>query len=107
LWETAEKRVDRLVLVRRECADVDQGRHVLVGSCFGDDGAAVGVADQHDRAVLRVDDAPRRSGVARQRQSGVLHRSDMVAILPEQVIHCPPAGPVDEAAVHENDVRRR
>src|SRR5947209_19563758 len=34
---------------------VDQGRHVLVGSRFGDDRPAVGVADEHDRAHLRPD----------------------------------------------------
>src|SRR6516225_1316131 len=35
-------------------ADVDQGRDVRVGAGPGDDGAAVGVAGQHGRAVLGV-----------------------------------------------------
>src|SRR6516164_4118779 len=52
--------------VRREGADVDQGRDVRVGTRFGDDGAAVGVADQHGRAVLGVEDPPGGGGVAVQ-----------------------------------------
>src|SRR6185437_5923688 len=106
VWrETGQERVDRFVLVRRERADVDQGRDVLVGSGFGDDGAAVGVADEHDRVVLRVDDQPGRGGIALKRQGRVLHHGHLVTVLLEQVIDRPPAGPVYEPAVHENDVR--
>jgi hypothetical protein len=104
--EAGDERVDRLVLVRRERADVDQGRHVRVGAGLADDGAAVGVADEHDRAVLRVDDQPRRGGVALQRQGGVLHHGHVVAVPGEQVIEGPPAGPVHETAVHQHDGRR-
>ena len=82
---------------------MDQGRHVRVGAGFADDGAAPGVADKHDRAVLRVDDQPRRGGVALQRQGGVLHHGDVIAVLGEQVVKGPPAGPVHEAAVHKDD----
>ena len=96
--------VDRLVLVRRERADVDQGRHVRVSAGFADDRAAVGVSDEHDRAVLRVDDHPRGGGVARQRQGGVLHHGDAVAILGEQVVDRPPPRAVHEASVDEDHV---
>jgi hypothetical protein len=96
----------RLVLVRRERADVDQGRDVLAGACFGDDRAAVGVADEHDRPVLRVGDQARGRGVALQRQGWVLHHGDVVAVVSELVVDRPPAGPVGESAVHEDDVAR-
>ena len=39
---------------------------------LGDDGTTVGVADQHDRPVLRVDDLPRRGDVTLERQGRVL-----------------------------------
>jgi Tetratricopeptide repeat len=52
--ETGEERVDRLVLIRRERTDVDQGRHLRVGSRFGDHGAAVRVADEHHRAAAAL-----------------------------------------------------
>ena len=44
--------------------DVQQRRHVRVGACLGDDCAAVGVANQDDRAVLRVDDQPGREAAS-------------------------------------------
>jgi hypothetical protein len=44
--------------------DVDQGRYLVVGAGLGDDRAAVGVSHQYDRPVLRVEDQPRRGGVA-------------------------------------------
>jgi hypothetical protein len=62
--ETGDERADRLPLVRREGADVDQGRDVRVGAGLGDDRAAVGVADEHDRSVLGIDDLPGSLGVA-------------------------------------------
>jgi len=64
--ETGEERVDRFPLVRRERADVDQGRHVRVGAGLGDDRTAVGVADQHDRSVPGADDLPGGFDVALQ-----------------------------------------
>jgi hypothetical protein len=58
------------------------------------------VADEHDRAVQRVDDQPRLDGVALQRQGGVLHHGNVVAVLGQQLIDRPPAGPVYEGTVH-------
>jgi hypothetical protein len=72
LRETGDQRVHRLALVRHERRDVDQRCHVGVGAGLGDDGAAVGVANQDDRAALRVDDQTRRGGVTGQRQGRVL-----------------------------------
>ena len=86
---------------------MDQGHHVRVGAGFADDGAAPGVADKHDRAVLRVDDQPRRGGVALQRQGWVLHDGDVIAVPGEQVVEGPPAGPVHEGAVDQHDGCRR
>jgi len=55
--------------------------------------------------------AARRTLLARgavlERGGCVLHHADLVAVLLEQVVYPPPAGSVDEAAVHENDVDRR
>jgi hypothetical protein len=68
--ETGDERVDRLVLVRGERTDVDQGRHLRVGACLADNRAAVGVANQHHRSVLGVDDQACRRGVALQGQVG-------------------------------------
>ena len=85
-------------------ADVDQGRDVRVGACFGDDGAAVGVADQHDRAVLGVEDPPGGGGVAVQGQGRVLHDADPESVAGERFVDALPAGAVNEAAVDENDV---
>jgi hypothetical protein len=68
-WGLRRGELERLEwadLVRRECGDVDQGCDIGVGTGFGDDGAAVGVADEYDRAGLRVNDQPRRGGVALQ-----------------------------------------
>jgi hypothetical protein len=78
-----------------------------VGAGFADDRAAVGVADEYDRAVLRVDDQARGGGIARQRQGGVLYHGDVVAVLGEQVVEGPPAGPIDESAVDQHHRCRR
>ena len=44
--------VDRLALVGCERGDVDERGDLVVGAGFGDDDAAVGVADEHDRSGL-------------------------------------------------------
>jgi hypothetical protein len=59
------------------------------------------VADQHDRAVLVVQDPAARVGVALQRQGWVLHDADLVAVVGEQVVDGLPAGPIHEAAMDE------
>jgi hypothetical protein len=58
------------------------------------------VADQDDRAVLGADDHPGRGGVTLQRQGRVLHHGDVVAVLGEEIVDGPPAGPVHETAVY-------
>ena len=47
-----DQRGDGLALVRREGGDVDDGLHLLVRAGFADDDAAIGMADENDRAVL-------------------------------------------------------
>jgi hypothetical protein len=89
--EPGDERVDRLALVRRECADVYQGRDLLVQAGLGDHRAAVGVAGQDDRAVLVVDDPPGDGGVVLQGQGRVLRDGDAVAVRSERVVHpCQP-----------------
>jgi hypothetical protein len=51
LWEVGELRLGRLIGVRSECSDVDQAGNALVGSGAGDDGSAVGVANENNGAV--------------------------------------------------------
>jgi hypothetical protein len=102
--ETGDKRADRLALVRGEGGDVDQRRDGGMGPCLADDRSAVGVAGQHGRPVLTLQDPPGDLGVAFQRQCRVLHDADVVAVLAQQLVKLPPAGAVDEAAVDEDDV---
>jgi hypothetical protein len=78
-----------------------------VGACFGDDGAAVGVADQHDRAILSVEDPSGGGGIAFQRQGGVLNDADPEAVAGERFVDTLPARAVDESAVDENDITHR
>ena len=61
-----DQRVDRLALVGRKRRDVHERRDVFMRARFGDDGAAVGVADEHDRPVLGVDDPPGGRGIVLQ-----------------------------------------
>jgi len=83
---------------------VGQGRHAGMGARLGDDRPAVGVADEHDRPVLRVDDPPGRGDVALERQRRILHDADLVVVPGQDVVDALPAGPVHEAAVNEDDV---
>ena len=78
-----------------------------MGAGLGDDSATVGVAREDHRVALGVDDTLRRGDVVLEREGCVLHHADLVAVLLEQVVYPLPAGSVDEAAVHENDVNRR
>ena len=92
--------------VGREGGDVDQRLDVRVaGRGVGDHDAAVGVADEHDRAADRRQEAPevgRVGGDAAQRVGG---RDDLVAAVLELVDDAVPAGGVGEGAVDEDDGR--
>jgi len=75
-----------------------------VGARLGDDGAAVGVADQHGRSVLGIEDPPGGGGVPFQGQGGVLHDADPESVAGERFVDALPAGTIDEPAVDENDI---
>ena len=77
--------------VWREGADVAQGSDLVVPACLGDDGAAVGVADQHDRSGLLVYDPAGCGDVAFKRQRGILHDGDVVAVSGQDVVDPLPA----------------
>jgi hypothetical protein len=64
------------------------------------------MADQHGRPVLALEDQPGGLGIAFQRQCRVLHDADVEAVPAQQLVDLLPAGSVDEAAVHEDDVSR-
>src|SRR5205823_2977949 len=80
-------------------------RDLGVGAGLGDDGSAVGVADEDHGFVLGVDDLRRRGDVALERHRRVLDHADVVAVLPQEVVDLLPAGTVDEPAVDQDDAR--
>ena len=101
-----DQRVDRLALVRSERRDVDERRHLRMVARFGDDDAAVRVADQNHRSALGVDGALGDGDVVGERDRRVLDDADGVAVLPQDLVDALPTGAVDEAAVDE-DYRAR
>jgi hypothetical protein len=62
------------------------------------------MANEDRRAVQQVEHVVGGLDVALQRQRLVLHDADVVPVRLEQVVNAPPAGPVDEATVDEDDV---
>ncbi|MCY1240480.1 hypothetical protein D9M72_533320 [compost metagenome] len=99
-----DQRGNGLALIRREGGDIDDGLHLFVGAGFGNDHAAIGVADEYDRAVLCGDRALGDGDVIGKRQGRVLDDGDVVAVLLEDVVDALPAGAIDEAAVNEHDI---
>ena len=71
-WRIFDQRRNGLTLVRSKRRDIDELRDLRVIAGFGDDCSAVGVADQDDWPVLRVNDAPGGHDVIGQRQRRVL-----------------------------------
>ena len=73
---------------------------------FGDDNAAVGVADQNDRPLrLRYHELGRGHVVGQGRRR-VLHDADVETVLLQDVVDAFPTCAVNKAAVHENDGSR-
>jgi hypothetical protein len=71
-----------LAFVRRERVDVDQGPDVrITGRRVGDDRAAIGVADQHDRAGERVEVGAHGRRVAGQRTQRVGNGSNGIPVV--------------------------
>ena len=92
--------------IGRVGGDVDERLDVRVaGRGVGDHDAAVGVADEHDRAADLAQDAldvGRVGGDAAQR---VGRADDLVALVLEALLDAVPAGGVGEGAVDEDDGR--
>ena len=95
--------VNGLGFVRCKRRDVNEPRDLRVVSGFRDHHAAVGMADQHDRALGLCDDLPRGGNVVGQRRRRVLDDADVVATLLETIVDAFLAGAVDETAMHEDD----
>ena len=70
---------------------------------FGDHYAAVGVADEHHRAGLRLNHTCGSGDIVGQGDRRMLHDADTVAILPQDRIHAFPPGAVHGAPVHEHN----
>ncbi len=120
---------DGLALVGGERGDVGECRDILVVARFGDDDAAVGVADQDGGTIQAIEDPVGRGDVSGQRQGRVLHdglqaiedpvgRGDVsgqrqgrvlhdghpVAVRGQMVVDPLPAGSIDEPAVDQHYV---
>src|SRR6202034_3411436 len=98
-----DQRAERLALVGRVRRDVGERGDAWVVAGLGDDGAAVGVADQHGGAAEGVEDLAGGGDVAGQRQGGVLHDCYPVAVSAEVVVDALPARSVREGTVHQHD----
>jgi hypothetical protein len=70
----------RLGLIRTQGRDVDQSRNTGVDTGVRDDGSAVGVADEHDRAADPPERPDGRVDVAGQRVQTVLRRHHLVTL---------------------------
>ena len=71
---------------------------------LGDDGPAVAVADQNDRAAHRVDGSFRIFLVVGVRSFGMLHHRHLVAIILEDISDPLPAGAIRESSMHQDHV---
>jgi hypothetical protein len=97
-----DQRVDGLAGVGREGGDVDERLDVGVVAGLGDDGPAVGVADE-DGVLVLIEHPAGDGDVVGERDRRVLYDGDLVTGLAQDAIDGLPAGAVDEAAVDEND----
>ena len=80
--------------VRREGRHIDQTRDLRVGAGFGDDAAAVGMADENCRAVLPGQHSVHRRNVIPKRGQRDLDDAYMVAAVGQDVVDAAPAGTV-------------
>ena len=88
-----------------EPGDVDERRRCRrrPGSTSVMHRAAVGVADQHDRAVDAPDEVAQRGGIGRDAAQRVGARDDAVPVGGQRLDHAVPARRVGERAVDEDD----
>ena len=98
------QRLDGLAGGRGEAGDVDECLDVgITGGGVGHDEAAVGVPDEDDRPVDRVEDALEVRGVGVDRAQRVGGREDGVVVSLQAAGDVVPAGGVGEGAVDEHD----
>jgi len=64
------------------------------------------MADKHDAAFLRVDDAVGRLDVALERQRRVLDDRDLLSAAAKRAVDALPARAIDETSVDEDDGNR-
>ena len=101
---SAKSAADRLALIGREGANVDQASDRIVGAGLADHRPAVGVADEDRGIVLKVEDVGRGFHVALERQRLVLYDADVEPFALEQVVDACPAGSVNKSAMDEDDI---
>ena len=95
---------DGVALIGGVGGDVDERLDVRVaGRGVGDHDAAVGVADEHDRALDRAEEGLQVGGVGGHAAQRVGGRDDLVALVLELFLDAVPAGGVGEGAVDEHD----
>ena len=94
-----------LGLVGAQGADVHQPGHAVIGARGGDDGAAVGVADQDGRAVDPAQGAPRRGDVFHVRIEAVLRGHHLIPLRLKRRDHLAETRAVCPDPVAEHDAR--
>ncbi len=92
-----------LALVGSKGCDIDKPRDLWIVAGFGDHRSSVGVADEHHRAALRMNDEFGGGDIAGQRDRGILDDADTVAVLLQELIDALPTGTIHETPVDKND----
>src|SRR6202050_1522574 len=92
LWHRCFDRRTALTFIERKGGDVYQCRNVWIVTGFADDGPAVAMADQHDRAAHGVDCGSRVLLVVGVRSLWRLRNRHRVAILLKDLCDRVPAG---------------
>ena len=100
-----DERSNGLTLIRSKRGDIDESGNLRVIAGFGDDCSAVGVANQDDSPVRRVNDAPRDDDVIGQRQRRDLNDCDVVTVPRQDVVHVLPSGAIYPTSMHDNNIQ--
>src|SRR5271168_1585738 len=95
-------RCTTLTFIESKRGNINKRFNVRMIAGFGDDGSAVAVSDQNDRAAHRVDGSFRVLLVVGIGSLGVLHHRHLVPIILEDVGNPLPAGTICESSMHKN-----
>ena len=90
--------------VGRECGDVDERRDLGIVTCFRDDHAGPGVANENGLAVLLRQRLFGGINVRGERGERIFDERYVVALLREDIGNGLPARLVDESAMDEHDI---